>query len=420
MLAASGTNLRLLRTGVFVLGALLAGLAGALVAPQVAVTPGMDAAIVVSAFIVAVVGGLGSVVGAALGALIIGAAQTIGTSVAPSWASSFTYLAMIVVLAARPLGAARDPGALTMADVRTTLPDADAATARLALADPLPVSRVRRLTAAAVGPLLLVAVLVIAGQVLSLTNVLTLENAVGLAVFAVATNLLVGYGGLVSFGQAAFYGAGSYTVALGWLHWQLSFWLTFVLAPIDGAVLSFLVGLIALRSRRLYFALLTLAFSQLFYVLAEERYSFTQGANGVIGPMIPDSLVDPRTSFLFVLAVAAGCLLILWKVTASPFGLVLRAIRENRERARGARRQRLRPPADRVRDRRGVLFGGGCVVRGLQPVGLPRTARLDPVQGTRSSWSSSAGCSASSARPWALASTRWAISTWSITPMTGS
>ncbi len=220
-----------------------------------------------------------------------------------------------------------------MADVRTTLPDADAATARLEPADPLPVSRVRRLTAATAGPLLLVAVLVIAGQVLSLTNVLTLENAVGLAVFAVATNLLVGYGGLVSFGQAAFYGAGSYTVALGWLHWQLSFWLTFVLAPIIGAVLSFLVGLIALRSRRLYFALLTLAFSQLFYVLAEERYSFTQGANGVIGPMIPDSLVDPRTSFLFVLAVAAGCLLILWKVTASPFGLVLRAIRENRERA---------------------------------------------------------------------------------------
>ncbi len=104
LLAASGTNLRLLRTGVFVLGAVLAGLAGALVAPQVAVTPGMDAAIVVSAFIVAVVGGLGSVVGAALGALIIGAAQTIGTSVAPSWASSFTYLAMIVVLAARPSG----------------------------------------------------------------------------------------------------------------------------------------------------------------------------------------------------------------------------------------------------------------------------------------------------------------------------
>jgi branched-subunit amino acid ABC-type transport system permease component len=103
-LQAGGTNLRRLRTGVFALGAFLAGLSGALIAPQVAVAPGLDSAIVVSAFIVAVIGGLGSVVGAALGAVIIGAAETLGTVVAPSWASTFIYLAMIVVLVARPSG----------------------------------------------------------------------------------------------------------------------------------------------------------------------------------------------------------------------------------------------------------------------------------------------------------------------------
>jgi branched-subunit amino acid ABC-type transport system permease component len=64
----------------------------------------MDAAIIVVAFIVTVIGGLGSIVGAALGALLIGLAQTLGTSYAPSWASSFTYLAMIAVLAVRPWG----------------------------------------------------------------------------------------------------------------------------------------------------------------------------------------------------------------------------------------------------------------------------------------------------------------------------
>lgn len=190
----------------------------------------------------------------------------------------------------------------------------------------------RRAVVGLVGPLALVVALVIAGQLLAATTVLTMESAVALAVFAVATNLLVGYGGLVSFGQAAFFGAGSYTVALGWLHWQLSFWIALVLAPLVGAVLALVVGAIALRSRHLYFALLTLAFSQLFYVLAEERYSFTQGANGVVGPMIPDSLVDPRRSFLFVLAVAVLSLGVLWKVVHSPFGLTLRAIRENRER----------------------------------------------------------------------------------------
>jgi branched-subunit amino acid ABC-type transport system permease component len=104
LLAAGGTNLTLLRTGVFVLGAALAGFGGGVVAPQVAVTPGMDAAIIVIAFIVTVIGGLGSIVGAALGALLIGIAQTLGASYAPSWASSFTYLAMILVLAVRPSG----------------------------------------------------------------------------------------------------------------------------------------------------------------------------------------------------------------------------------------------------------------------------------------------------------------------------
>lgn len=103
-LQAGGTNLRLLRTGVFTLGALLAGLAGAIVTPQVAVAPGMDSAIIVSAFIVAIIGGLGSVAGAALGALIIGAAEQLGTVVAPTWASTFIYLAMIVVLVLRPAG----------------------------------------------------------------------------------------------------------------------------------------------------------------------------------------------------------------------------------------------------------------------------------------------------------------------------
>ena len=182
------------------------------------------------------------------------------------------------------------------------------------------------------GPAALLVVMVVLGQVLSVSSLFTLKEALAMAVFAVATNLLIGYGGLVSFGQAAFFGAGAYTVALGWLHWHWSFWLSLAISPLVGGALAALVGLIALRSRHLYFALLTLAFSQLFYVLAEERYNFTQGANGVVGPMLPTSLLSSKTSYFFVLAVSAVCLALLWTVTASPFGLVLRAIRENRER----------------------------------------------------------------------------------------
>ena len=190
----------------------------------------------------------------------------------------------------------------------------------------------RRLVTSLAGPTLLIVALVIAGRLADVSTLFTLEQALAMAVFAVATNLLVGYGGLVSFGQAAFFGAGSYTVALSWLHWHLSFWLALVLSPFVGGVLAALVGVIALRSRRLYFALLTLAFSQLFYILAEERYSFTQGANGIVGPMLPANLLQPSNGYLFVLVTSAICVLLIWKVTASPFGLVLRAIRENRER----------------------------------------------------------------------------------------
>lgn len=103
-LEASGINLKRLFTVVFALGALLAGLGGAVVSPQIAVTPGIDQSIIVFAFIVTVVGGLGSVLGAAVGALLIGAAETLGTQFAPEWASVFPYLAMIAILAIRPWG----------------------------------------------------------------------------------------------------------------------------------------------------------------------------------------------------------------------------------------------------------------------------------------------------------------------------
>lgn len=104
LLSSSGTNLALLRTGIFALGAALAAFAGAVVSPQLAVAPGTDTSIIVAAFIVTVIGGLGSIPGAAIGALVIGVAQTIGSSVAPSWASTSIYVAMIAVLAVRPSG----------------------------------------------------------------------------------------------------------------------------------------------------------------------------------------------------------------------------------------------------------------------------------------------------------------------------
>lgn len=103
-LAVGGTNLPLLRTGVFALGAGMAGLAGGAIAPLESVGPGLDTQIIVVAFIVTVVGGLGSVSGAAVGAVVIATVESLGTLWVPSYASSAPYLVMIIVLAVRPWG----------------------------------------------------------------------------------------------------------------------------------------------------------------------------------------------------------------------------------------------------------------------------------------------------------------------------
>lgn len=179
---------------------------------------------------------------------------------------------------------------------------------------------------------LVLAAVAVLGIVLPVSSSLELEYVVSLAVFAVATNLLLGFGGLVSFGQGVFYGLGAYVVALGWMHHAMSFTESMILAPFAGAVVAFFLGLLALRTRRLYFALLTLAFSQLAYVIVEAQTKLTGGSNGVFGTMLPSWLLSTRNDFFFVLAVSTVSIALLWKVTASPFGVVLRAIRDNRER----------------------------------------------------------------------------------------
>ncbi len=104
LLACTGTNVGRLFTLVFAIGVGMAGLAGAVVAPLQAVNFGIDANILVAAFIVSIVGGLGSITGAALGSVIIGLFQAVGIVWFPQWASTCIFIAMILLLAFRPEG----------------------------------------------------------------------------------------------------------------------------------------------------------------------------------------------------------------------------------------------------------------------------------------------------------------------------
>ena len=163
------------------------------------------------------------------------------------------------------------------------------------------------------------------------------EYTAGLAViailFALSYNLMLGTTGMVSFGHAAFYGVGAFTVALVATKTHHSAIEGLLLSPLIGAASGLVIGAFCLRAVRLYFALLTLAVSQLLYVAAFEAYSITGGDNGIHGIPVPAFMADPNGSYYFVLAVVGVGALILLVITHSPFGAALHAIRENRRRA---------------------------------------------------------------------------------------
>src|ERR1700716_3251837 len=128
-------------------------------------------------------------------------------------------------------------------------------------------------------------------------------TALVLALYAISYNMMLGHTGLVSFAHAAYYGIGAYTVALFYERAHGSPLVGLALAPIVAGVLGLATGWIALRAVRLYFSLLTLAISQLLFVVAFQWYDFTGGDNGVHGLTNPDALSDPTVLYYFVAAV---------------------------------------------------------------------------------------------------------------------
>jgi branched-chain amino acid transport system permease protein len=155
--------------------------------------------------------------------------------------------------------------------------------------------------------------------------------------FAVALDLLLGYTGLLSFGHAAFWGSSAYTTGLIALHSGLPFYVAVLGGAVAAAVLAVPIGYLAVRRTGIYFAMVTLAFAQLIFFVANQWRDVTGGENGLQG--IPRNLfgIDLSDSFYFYYAALPVILLGLWaawRIVHSPFGRVLVAIRENPNRAR--------------------------------------------------------------------------------------
>ena len=153
-----------------------------------------------------------------------------------------------------------------------------------------------------------------------------------MGLFAVSLNLLLGYTGLVSFGQAAYFGVGAYTCALLMKKASIIFPISFVAAAVFGAIAALIIGFFCVQLTKIYFAMLTLAFSQIVWAIAFKWNSLTGGDTGLIGVNFPAYLDSPTRFYYFTLGVVVLSLYLLRRVVNSPFGRILTTIRENPER----------------------------------------------------------------------------------------
>lgn len=156
------------------------------------------------------------------------------------------------------------------------------------------------------------------------------------ALFALSYDLLFGYTGLISFGQALFVGFGAYALAVDVSQYHAPLWAGFVVALVAGIILSVVTGVLALRTRGVYFAMVTLAFAQGAFTLADSGVGNTNGETGLSVTATPAWLTAPGNQahfFYLALAVLVVSFLILRLFVLSPAGRVWQAVRENEQRA---------------------------------------------------------------------------------------
>jgi branched-chain amino acid transport system permease protein len=315
MAASLGVNQSVLFTSVVFLGCALAGLAGALQIPKEPANLQMDLNIITEAFVVVVVGGMGSVFGAFLAALLIGQAHSFGILMFPSMTLVLTFALMAVVLIVRPLGflgrAGRAP--------------------RIPAAPPEPVRESGRLLHVAAAILFLV--LLVGPMLVNQYGQKILTEIFILALFAASLHLIMSFGGMVSFGHAAFFGVGAYAAAMIGARLGMPMPVAIVASILSAGMVAIVIGWFCTRLSGVYFAFLTLAFAQIFWSISIQWVEFTGGDNGILGLRMPPWLSGARTFYYVALFVSTLALLMLRRMIFAPFGYTLRAGRDSPMRA---------------------------------------------------------------------------------------
>ena len=328
MVSALGVNQAWLFTAVFALGALLAGLGGALQLPREPATLEMDLNTIGAAFVVVVVGGMGSIPGAYVAALLIaeikaiciwlGVVEIAGVSVSFSKLTLVVeFLVMAVVLVARPWGLLGRPQAPSRYVGMQE--------------EPLrPPGRTYQAAAVLLGLGLIALPVLTAGS--PYTTVLMIDLLVA-ALFAASLHFIMGPAGMHSFGHAAYFGLGAYGAALLVRMAGLPMEVAVLAAPLVAALGAVIYGWFAVRLSGVYLAMLTLAFAQITWAITFQWDQVTGGSNGLTGVWPAPWLADKQRYYYLTLALVAVAVLFLRRVLFSPFGYSLRAGRDSALRA---------------------------------------------------------------------------------------
>ena len=328
MVGALGVNQAVLFTAVFALGSLLAGLGGALQTAREPANLGMDLTALGDAFVVVVVGGMGSIAGSYVAAVLIAEVKAlcigIGLVHFGAYALNFSkltlvaeFLVMAVVLIVRPQGLL---GKAQVAVRSTAEPDAPIRAA----------SSMMRIVS------FIVLLIVVALPVLARSSPYTLVLGVDVLIavlFAASLHFIMGPGGMHSFGHAAYFGLGAYGAALAVKWFAAPMGLALPAAALAGAVGALLFGWFAVRLSGVYLAMLTLAFAQIVWSIVFQWEEITGGSNGVLG-IWPDAPFDRLPMFFLLTVVLVACgVLLLRRMLFAPFGYAMRCGRDSPLRA---------------------------------------------------------------------------------------
>ena len=331
MVGALGVNQAWLFTAVFALGTLLAGLGGALQLPREPASLEMDMLTIGAAFVVVVVGGMGSIPGAFIAALLVAELKAVciwlGVQEIAGLELSFSkltlvveFLVMAVVLIWRPWGLLGKPQAL----------------ARNAGEPEQPLRRSGRgATAAWLGLLSALVLLPLTTGVAeggSYATVLLADIFVA-ALFASSLHFILGPGGMHSFGHAAYFGLGAYGAALLVRTLDLPMEAALLLGPLAAAAGALLYGRFCVRLSGVYLTMLTLAFAQISWAIVFQWDDFTGGSNGLTGVWPPEWASQGSTFYWLALGICALGIYLLRRLLFSPLGYALRASRDSALRA---------------------------------------------------------------------------------------